>query len=42
MAKINEAELKKQIKSAQYENAYLIYGVEGYLKNFYVNLLTKL
>ena len=31
MAKINEAELKKQIKSAQYENAYLIYGVEGYI-----------
>ena len=37
MAKINEAELKAQIKSSNYSNAYLIYGEESYLKEFYVN-----
>lgn len=41
MAKITEAELKAQIKTAEYANAYLIYGQEGYLKNHYVNLLRK-
>lgn len=41
MAKITEAELKAQMKSANYSNAYLIFGQEGYLKNHYVNLLKK-
>lgn len=41
MAKMTEAELKAQIKSAEYSNAYLIYGQESYLKNHYINLLKK-
>ncbi|MBD5083471.1 MAG: hypothetical protein HDT34_04895, partial [Clostridiales bacterium] len=41
MAKITEAELKAQIKTSAYSNAYLIFGQEGYLKNHYVNLLKK-
>lgn len=41
MAKITEAELKAQIKSGAFTNAYLIFGQEGYLKNHYVNLLRK-
>lgn len=41
MAKIGETQLKAQIKSGEYENAYLIYGEESYLKDFYVNLMRK-
>ncbi len=41
MAKITEAELKTQIKTANFSNAYLIFGQEGYLKNHYINLLRK-
>lgn len=41
MAKIGETQLKAQIKSGEYENAYLIYGEGSYLKDFYVNLMKK-
>lgn len=40
MALIGEKELKQQIKSKTYSNAYLIYGEEDYLKQHYVNTLT--
>lgn len=39
MAKIGEAELKKQIKTCEFSNVYLIYGEETYLKEFYVGKL---
>lgn len=41
MAKIGERELKQQIKSGDFSNAYLIYGEESYLKEHYVNQLKK-
>ncbi|MCM1115780.1 MAG: DNA polymerase III subunit delta [Clostridium sp.] len=41
MAKLDEAGLKAQIKTGEYARAYLIYGEEGYLKEFYVNQLKK-
>lgn len=41
MAAIGEVELKKQISSGTFSNAYLIYGDESYLKQHYVNLLKK-
>lgn len=41
MAKIGEIEIKNQIKSGELSNAYMIYGEEGYLKEFYVNQLKK-
>ncbi len=37
MALLNEDTLKKQIKSRDFARAYLIYGNEGYLKQFYTN-----
>lgn len=39
MARLNEDDLKKQIKSGEFDNVYLIYGEESYLKEFYVNKL---
>lgn len=39
MARLNEDELKKQIKSGTFDNVYFIYGEESYLKEFYVNKL---
>lgn len=39
MARLSEDDLKKQIKSGEFDNAYLIYGEESYLKEFYVNKL---
>lgn len=41
MAKIGETQLKTQIKSGSYENAYLIYGEESYLKEYYVGIMKK-
>lgn len=41
MAKIGEKEIKNQIKNGEFSNAYLIYGEESYLKEFYVNQLKK-
>lgn len=41
MAKIGEAQLKADIRSNEYKNAYLIYGEESYLKEFYVNLMKE-
>ena len=41
MAKIDEAELKAQIKNRQFSNVYFIYGEESYLKEHYVNKLTS-
>ncbi|MGN0522525.1 MAG: DNA polymerase III subunit delta [Eubacterium sp.] len=41
MAKIGEQQLKAQIKSGEYKNAYLIYGEESYLKEFYVSQLKE-
>ena len=41
MAKIGEQELKQQLKTGDFSNAYLIYGEEGYLKEYYVNELKK-
>lgn len=37
MAIFNEETLKKQIKSGDFSRVYLIYGNEGYLKQFYAN-----
>lgn len=37
MAKIGEAEIKRQLSENQISNAYMIYGEENYLKEFYVN-----
>ncbi|MEE1504228.1 MAG: DNA polymerase III subunit delta [Acutalibacteraceae bacterium] len=34
---LNEDTLKKQIKSGEFSNLYLLYGNEGYLKQFYAN-----
>ncbi|MCQ2480033.1 MAG: DNA polymerase III subunit delta [Clostridia bacterium] len=41
MPAIIESELKKQIKSRDFSNVYLIYGNESYLKHHYFNLLIK-
>ncbi len=41
MAEIGERELKQQLKSGEFFNAYLIYGEENYLKEYYVNQLKK-
>lgn len=41
MAKIDEAQLKQQIKSGEFSNAYFIYGEEAYLKEYYVGLLKE-
>lgn len=41
MAKLNEAQLREQIKSGNFSNAYLIYGEESYLKEHYISLLKK-
>ncbi len=41
MPEISEIELKKQIKENKFENIYLIYGNESYLKHHYLNLLIK-
>lgn len=37
MAQFNEEALKKQIKSGDFSRLYIIYGNEGYLKQFYAN-----
>lgn len=37
MAQFNEETLKKQIKSGEFSRVYIIYGNEGYLKQFYAN-----
>ena len=41
MAKLNEAQLREQIKSGNFLNAYLIYGEESYLKEHYISQLKK-
>lgn len=41
MGRLNEYELKSQIKNGEYSNAYFIYGSESYLKQFYVDQLIK-
>ncbi len=41
MAVFDEAGIKKQIRSGEFSRAYLIYGNEGYLKQFYSNQLVK-
>lgn len=41
MGQIDEAELKKQIKSGTYARAYFVYGAETYLKEKYVNLMAS-
>ena len=39
MAVIGEAEMKAQIKSGEFSGAYLVFGEESYLKEYYVNKL---
>ncbi|MCD7872268.1 MAG: DNA polymerase III subunit delta [Clostridiales bacterium] len=39
MAEIDEKQLKQQIKSEDFSNAYFIYGEESYLKEYYVGRL---
>ena len=39
MAQFNEESLKKQIKSGEFSRLYIIYGNEGYLKQFYANAI---
>lgn len=41
MGRIDEKALKEQIKKEDFSRAYFIYGDEDYLKEFYVNKLTK-
>lgn len=41
MAQFNEETLKKQIKSGDFSNLYIIYGNEGYLKQHYANLICE-
>ena len=41
MARLNEAQLKVQIKNGDILNAYLIYGEESYLKEHYISQLKK-
>lgn len=41
MGRIDEKELKKQIKDGNFSKAYLIYGEESYLKEFYVGNIVK-
>ena len=36
---LNEETLKKQIKSGEFCNLYLLYGNEGYLKQHYANTI---
>lgn len=41
MALFNEDTLKKQIKSGDFSRVYIIYGSEGYLKQYYADLICK-
>ena len=41
MSKLNESQLKEQIKGNHFSNAYLIYGEESYLKEHYISQLKK-
>lgn len=41
MAKLNEQGIKEQIKTSSFSNAYLIYGEESYLKDFYISQIIK-
>lgn len=41
MARLNESQLRAQIKERNILNAYLIYGEERYLKEHYISLLKK-
>lgn len=41
MPQLTEQDLKQQIKSGNLSNLYVLYGAEGYLKQFYANALVK-
>lgn len=41
LAEINEAQLRKQIKSGEPARAYLFYGEESYLKEYYVSQIRE-
>lgn len=41
MPEINEIALKDEIKQRNFRNAYLIYGTEPYLKQYYANLIAS-
>lgn len=41
MPELTEVDLKQQIKTQNFSNLYLLYGAEGYLKQFYANALVK-
>ena len=41
MGRLNESEFKVQIKSGEYSPAYFIYGSEGYLRKYYVEIKIK-
>lgn len=41
MAEIGEQQIRKQIKENSFENAYLIYGEESYLKEYYVSQMRE-
>ena len=41
MPAIEEAQLKQQIKSGDFPRVCLLYGSEGYLKQYYADLLPK-
>lgn len=41
MAKLTESQLRNQIKTGSFENAYLIYGEESYLKEYYISKIIK-
>ena len=41
MPELHESELKQQLKSGEFSHAYLLYGTEGYLKQFYAERIAK-
>lgn len=41
MVDIGEADLRKQIKAGEFKNAYLIYGDETYLKEYYISQIKE-
>ncbi len=41
MSQLSESDIKSQIKNREFANAYLFYGEESYLKEFYIGQIKK-
>ena len=41
MPYLQEADLKQQLKTGSLQNLYVLYGSEGYLKQYYANTILK-